>query len=149
MLWISAKFVPCLLNEEDSINTCWEVKERLDSDPEFISKIFIGDEKWVDVRNQHRNDPGKNNCTHLSNFKLHEIFESWRLLCPCCKRSQGNYFDGDNIYYKAIVVVVAKWIKSGNYFIPPRTVASTRGYLTNTNAFRNKECEVRFVVSEK
>jgi hypothetical protein len=33
------------LNEEDSINTCWEVKERLDSDPEFMSKIFTGDEK--------------------------------------------------------------------------------------------------------
>lgn len=56
---ISAKFVPCLLNEEDSFNTCWEVKERLGSDTESKSKIFTGDEKWVDVRNQYHNDPGK------------------------------------------------------------------------------------------
>jgi len=48
-----------------------------------------------------------------------------------------------------VVVVVEKWIKSGNYFIPPRTIASTRGYLTNTNAFSYKECEVLFVVSKK
>jgi hypothetical protein len=45
--------------------------------------------------------------------------------------------------------LVEKWIKSGNYLIPPRTIASTRGYRTNTNAFRYKECEVLFVVSEK
>jgi len=59
MCRISAKFVPCLLNEEDSINTCWEVKERLDNDPESMSKIFTGVEKWVDVGNQYHHDPGK------------------------------------------------------------------------------------------
>jgi hypothetical protein len=48
-----------------------------------------------------------------------------------------------------VVVGKEKWFKSGNYFIPPHTVASTRGYLTNTNAFRYKECQVRFVVSDK
>jgi len=48
-----------------------------------------------------------------------------------------------------VVVVVEKWIKSGNYLIPPRTVASTRGYRASTNAFRYKACEVRFVVSYK
>jgi hypothetical protein len=47
------------LNEEDSINTCWEFKERLDNDPEFMSKIFTGDDKWVDVRNQYHYDPDK------------------------------------------------------------------------------------------
>jgi hypothetical protein len=67
---ISAKFVLCLLNEEDSINPCWEVKERVDSNPEFMLKIFTGGEKCVDVRNEYHHDPGKIAvCTCLiSNF---------------------------------------------------------------------------------
>jgi hypothetical protein len=47
MLWIAAKFVLCLLIEEQKenyVSTCQDIQERLERDAEFIVKVITGDE---------------------------------------------------------------------------------------------------------
>ena len=44
---VAAKFVPRLLSEDQRTNrldVCREMKDRLRNDPDFLSKIIIGDE---------------------------------------------------------------------------------------------------------
>ena len=49
MKWVAAKFVPCLLSEDQRANrldVCREMKDQLKTDPDFLSKIITGDESW-------------------------------------------------------------------------------------------------------
>ena len=46
----AAKFMPSLLSEaqkENHVNMCQGLQERLETDPEFFSKVITGDEMWV------------------------------------------------------------------------------------------------------
>jgi hypothetical protein len=46
----AAKFMPSLLSEEQKenhVSTCQGLQERLETDPEFFSKMITGDEMWV------------------------------------------------------------------------------------------------------
>jgi len=46
---VAAKFVPCLLTQ-DQKNTrftlCQELKNQIESDPNFFSKVIMGNESW-------------------------------------------------------------------------------------------------------
>jgi len=44
-----AKIMPSRPSEEreDHVNTCPGLQKRLETDPEFLSKIITGDETWV------------------------------------------------------------------------------------------------------
>ena len=46
---VAAKFVPCLLLEDQRANrldVCREMKDQLKADQDFLSKIITGDESW-------------------------------------------------------------------------------------------------------
>ena len=46
---VAVKFVPCLLSEDQKANrldVCHELKDQLETDPDFLSKIVTGDESW-------------------------------------------------------------------------------------------------------
>ena len=46
---VTAKFVPCLLLEDQRANrldVCHEMKDQLKTDPDFLSNIITGDESW-------------------------------------------------------------------------------------------------------
>jgi len=46
---VAAKFVPRLLSEDQRANrldVCCEMKDKLKTDPDFLSKIITGDESW-------------------------------------------------------------------------------------------------------
>ena len=52
---VAAKFVPCLLSEDQRANrldVCREMKDQLKTDPDFLSKTITGDESWC-----YRYDP--------------------------------------------------------------------------------------------
>jgi hypothetical protein len=52
MRWIATKFIPCPPSEkqkENCVNRCQDSQERLQRNPEFLSKIITGDEMWVHV----------------------------------------------------------------------------------------------------
>ena len=45
----AVKFVPRLLSEDQKANhfdVCCELKDQLETDPDFLSKIITGDESW-------------------------------------------------------------------------------------------------------
>jgi len=42
----------------------------------------------------------------VSNSSLHEIFQSWRCCWVHCIKSQGNWFEGDNVDVKLSIVVM-------------------------------------------
>ena len=46
---VAVKFVPRLLSEDQRasrLDVCREMKDQLKTDPDFLSKIIIGDESW-------------------------------------------------------------------------------------------------------
>ena len=46
---VAAKFVPCLLSEDqraDRLDVCREMKDQLKNDTDFLSKVITGDESW-------------------------------------------------------------------------------------------------------
>ena len=61
---VAAKFVPCLLSEDQRANrldVCREMKDQLKIDPDFLSKI-TGDESWCygyDPETKHQSSQWK------------------------------------------------------------------------------------------
>jgi len=52
---IAAKFVPCLLNNDQRdhwVQVCTELKKTVRNDPNFLSRVITGDESWL-----HSYDP--------------------------------------------------------------------------------------------
>jgi len=46
---VAAKFIPCLLSEDQRANrldVCREMNNQLKTDPDFLSRIITGDESW-------------------------------------------------------------------------------------------------------
>jgi len=65
MKQVAAKFVPRLLWEDQRANhldVCHEMKDRLKTDSDFLSKIITGDESWCygfsECRGEGENDGG-------------------------------------------------------------------------------------------
>jgi hypothetical protein len=49
MRWVSAKFVPRLLRDdqkENRVNVCGDLKSEVQNDPNFLKRIVTGDESW-------------------------------------------------------------------------------------------------------
>ena len=49
MRHVAAKFVPCLLTQDQKntrLTLCQELKIQIESDPNFLSKVIMGDESW-------------------------------------------------------------------------------------------------------
>ena len=49
MRHIAVKFVPCLLTQDQKnthLTLCQELKNQIESDPNFLSKVITGDESW-------------------------------------------------------------------------------------------------------
>ena len=66
---VAAKFVPCLLLEDQRANrldVCREMKDQLKTDPDFFSKIITGDESWC-----YGYDPETKQ--HQVNGKVHHL----------------------------------------------------------------------------
>jgi len=50
MRWIAAKFVPCLLNNDQRdhcVQVCTELQKAVRHDPNFLSRVITGDESWL------------------------------------------------------------------------------------------------------
>jgi hypothetical protein len=50
MCCTAAKFVPRLSTDDQKqqcVNTCVELQEKANEDPNFISRIIMGDESWI------------------------------------------------------------------------------------------------------
>jgi hypothetical protein len=51
MHWIATKCIHSLLSEkkENCVSTCQDHQERLETNPEFLSRINTSDEMWVQM----------------------------------------------------------------------------------------------------
>jgi hypothetical protein len=51
MHWIATKCIHSLFSEkkEYCVSTCHDYQERLETNPEFLSRIITGDEMWVQM----------------------------------------------------------------------------------------------------
>jgi hypothetical protein len=78
MQQIAAKFVPQLSNDEQKenpANTCQDLQEKLERDPEFLSKIITGDETWV----------------YSYNPETKQESPQWKSQSPPCSKRQNKF----------------------------------------------------------